>query len=82
MIAWNLGMTMESIQERIATKAMEIHKQNEKKVCESLDISEKELNKILNRIMKKEGELKKSKEIEKQRNEEFVIRSRGKAIPI
>lgn len=76
MTVWNPGMKLRDIEKLIIEKAVSFFG-SEDKAAQSLGITLKEIEKKIKRYTEEKEELKRKQEVIKEREEDFLIKSRG-----
>lgn len=76
MSVWNPGVSLASVEERIAKEAVKFYK-DEKTAADSLGINHKELLKILGRAGKEDLKREEYREEERKREKDYLLRARG-----
>jgi len=76
MIVWSPGMSLESVEERVIQAAISFYK-DEKRAADSLKLSPKDFEKKIKKYQNECKKVEELKELERQKHNDFVLRSRG-----
>lgn len=77
MIIWSPGMSLEEVEEKVIQKAYDFFIKNAETAANSLKISLDDFNEKMDKFKLKEQEIKKLIDKEKEKEREYLERSRG-----
>lgn len=78
MLIWNPGTTLDSVEEQVIKAAMDFYK-DEKTAADSLKLTIQQFTQKLKKHQKEWAKAEELKEYERQKQEEYMLRARGKS---